>query len=186
MRLLIGVPSPLEVKSSLNTLQQAFQESPPGIRWVSPNQMHITVKFFGEITQQEQQRMTPHLKRLVQGQDSFSASIEAVGGFPSLDLPRVLWVGLGQGASPVTVLAQAVEEESRSLGFKPEERVFHPHVTLARIESPQVSRSIGESAKSVQWAAPAAWQVTRLMLYRSTLSADGPRYEVLEEFPLSK
>lgn len=186
MRVFLGIALPQAVQSSLDSLQRAFAASPSGIRWVGAAQRHITVKFFGEITQPQQESIALRLKQLLQAHPAFSASLDAVGGFPSLRLPRVLWVGVGQGRQRLVSLAEAVERESQALGFKSEERAFHPHVTLARIDSERVSRRIGEAAAGVLWAAPEAWRVAAVNLYRSSLSADGPRYEVLEAFGLSK
>lgn len=186
MRVFLGVSLPPAVQSSLQALQQAFHVSGRGIRWVSADRMHITVKFFGEITQQQQQSLAAYLKVLAQKQSPFTVSLGPIGGFPSLSAPRVLWVGVEQGAASLVAFAQAVEQESRNHSFKPEERAFHPHVTLARIESPGISRRVGESSQAVKWIAPDAWQVTGAVLYRSGLNAEGPYYEILEEFALSR
>ena len=185
MRVFLGIPLPSVVQSSLEALQKAFPVSGPGIRWVDPNQMHITMKFYGEITEQRKRELADRLALITQNQAAVNISLGTVGGFPSSRLPRVLWVGLAEGAEEVTVLAKAIEEESKRLGFKGEERAFHPHVTLARIESPTISRRIGELSQRMVWEAPDGWQAGQLTLYRSTLGSDGSRYEVLENFSLS-
>lgn len=185
MRAFLGIALATETQAALNGLQAAFNIRDRGVRWVQPVQLHITLKFLGEITEAQKNRLSVFLRPIAGSQACFDAQLGGLGGFPSLGNPKVLWVGLSQGARQVSALALAVERASASFGFKPEEKKFHSHVTLARIESPLVGRRVGEKAKNMLWSPPPPWRVAAVNFYRSLLGAGGSRYEVLEELALA-
>ncbi len=185
MRAFLGIGITAEAQAALSALQDAFNMKDQALRWVKPAQMHITLKFLGEITETQKNSLSDCIRSIAGTQTCFDAKLDGLGGFPSISNPKVLWVGIGQGAREVSALALAIERTSVSFGFKPEEKDFHPHVTLARIESSLIGRKVGEKAKNILLAQPPTWQVAGVNFYRSTLGAGGSRYEFLEEFPLA-
>ena len=185
MRAFLGIAITAEAQAALSILQNAFNMKEQALRWIKPAQMHMTLKFLGEIKEAQKQRLSDCMRSIAGNQACFDAKLDRLGGFPSIDNPKVLWVGISQGAREVGALALAVERTSASFGFKPEEKDFHPHVTLARIESSLIGRKAGEKAKSIIGLKLPAWRVAAVNFYRSTLGPGGPRYEVLEEFPLA-
>ena len=183
MRTFLGVAIPVSAQTTLKELQESFKINGSGIRWVPPGKMHVTLKFLGDTTEFQREALVERLRDIARQQAPFAASLqEALGGFPSIQQPRVLWVGLEQGAMPLAALALRLEEESRRLGFKLEEHPFHPHVTLARIEAPILSRHIGEAAREIKWVVPPPWPVKALTFYSSQSGSETVRYDVLGDF----
>ncbi|MGH2760131.1 MAG: RNA 2',3'-cyclic phosphodiesterase, partial [Actinomycetota bacterium] len=109
----------------------------------------------------------------------FRAAFSEIGGFPNLRRPRVLWIGVGDGAEQMAALAGDVERELAVIGFEPEGRPFHGHLTLARFPRPRVIDVPDVSAPT------ATFDVDDVVLFQSQLHPKGARYKELERFPLS-
>jgi RNA 2',3'-cyclic 3'-phosphodiesterase len=110
---------------------------------------------------------------------AFGAAFSSVGGFPNLKRPRVLWVGVAEGAEAMAALAGDVEEALVPLGFAPETRGFHAHFTLARFPKPG---PIGDLPAVDVPGDP--FMVTDVHLFRSQLHPKGARYSVVATYTL--
>lgn len=186
MRAFIGIDLPEAVRESLGALQRELAESHADVKWVEPANLHITLKFLGEISEEQRREVEALLKRLAAQTPRFLVSLEGVGAFPSIRAPRVVWVGISQGSNAVTGLAESIERESAALGFQREEREFAPHLTLGRVRSGRQRRELTQRLETLTWTPLPAWSASTVTLYQSVLSAAGPRYSVLAEVPLRK
>jgi 2'-5' RNA ligase len=185
MRAFIGIALPDAVRASLAILQRQVGESCADIKWVEPEHLHVTLKFLDEITEEQRGRVEALLRQVAGGEPAFTLAMEGAGAFPSVNAPRVLWVGLRQGRETVVRIAQAIEQECQAIGLRREERPFAAHVTLGRVRSPRRREALAQQLQQVSWQPPAPFQVAALVLYRSELSPSGPRYSVLAEVPLA-
>lgn len=153
----------------------------PGAKWVPPENLHLTVRFLGEVDE----RMLGELESLARGVarefSPFTLELDVLSAFPSPRRARVLWVGAARGEEGFVELAQAVEGEVRALGLKPETKAPKAHVTLARFRSP---RDLGELIGKVNFGAPLPVEVRELTLMRSQLRPEGPVYTPLFRVPL--
>lgn len=185
MRAFIGIALPDTIRSSLAGLQRQLQESGADVKWVEADNLHVTMKFLDEITD-EQRRTVEELLTHVAGQEPpFPLGLKEVGAFPSVRAPRVVWVGLEEGRESVVRIAEKIEQGCRTYGLRREERPFAAHVTLGRVRSPKRRDRLAQRLQSTLWQPPEPFQVTTLTLYRSDLSSSGPRYTVLAEIPLT-
>jgi len=179
----IGLPE--EAQSSLAHLQGELARAGADVKWVEPQHLHLTLKFLGELSAEERQAVETAMARVAARHPAFTAALGAVGAFPSVGSPRVVWVGLAEGAEQAASLAAALEREGTAIPLRREERAFSPHLTLGRVRSPRNRGALSERLRSVAWHAPAPWHVSSLRLYESVLSPAGPRYTVLLDARLS-
>ena len=186
MRAFIGIGLPDEVQASLAALQRELAQSRADVKWVEPSNLHLTLKFLGEISEAQRQVVELLVKRLAAQTPPFLLRLEGAGAFPSIRAPRVVWVGMGQGNDVVARLAESIEREGAVIPLRREERPFTPHLTLGRVRSGRHRRELTHQLESFTWAPPPPWQVALLTLYQSVLSSAGPRYAVLAEVPLRK
>ncbi len=176
MRLFIGVwlsdPQRDEVAALINELRRKHS----GWRWTSPNQLHFTLKFLGEVDPGRLAVMKSHLTAVAQTNDAFDLTLGELGIFPPTGPPRVLWVGAASGAAALTALAGQVETVCQTAGFAAEPKPFRPHLTIAR----------AKADPGVVTAQPRGWgtstRVSGFSLIESKLQPAGSVYTTLAEF----
>jgi 2'-5' RNA ligase len=116
-------------------------------------------------------------------EETFNLELRDWGGFPNLRNPRVVWCGISGDRARLEALQQKVEETCRTLGFTPEERRYHPHLTLGRVKSKRALHPLLDCIKmGCDLAHP--FEVSGFNVYKSTLSPKGATYEVKERIPL--
>ena len=153
-------------------------------RWVAPDNLHITVWFFGEVADAPAARLADHLAAPL-GLPPFDLDVRGCGAFPRSGAPRVLWIGTVEGITGMIEAHAALVERLAPLGYTPEGRAYSPHLTIARVKDP------GRSARTVRetLAGEAAdcgrMVVTAFTLFRSRLSPHGAAYEPLLRVPLA-
>lgn len=184
MRAFIAIALPEHVRSSLARLQGELAQSGADVKWVSQAQLHLTLKFLDEITEEERQAVEALMGRLAGREAPFQLGLAELGAFPSVSAPRVVWVGLSEGKEAAARIAQAIEDGGRTIGLRREERPFSPHLTLGRVRSPRRRETLMQRLRAVAWQPPAAWRVSSLTLYQSVLRPDGPQHTILAESPL--
>ena len=111
MRAFIALSLPSSAQSSLASLQQSLAVSGADVTWVQPQNLHVTMKFLGEITDEQRQTIEALLRRVASGAAPFSLGLEGVGAFPSLAAPRVIWTGIAAG-NDVVLLSGVLHRES--------------------------------------------------------------------------
>ena len=203
MRAFLGIDLPENVREAMGALQRQLAASAghqrvrhsaatpmvaasaADVKWVSPAQLHVTLKFLDEISEAQRQAIEERVGQVVRREPSFRLGIEGVGAFPSINAPRVIWVGLSEGKECLARLAASIEQALETLDVRKEERLFASHLTIGRVRSPQHLQALVQRLREVAWQPPAAWDVTSITLYHSVLSSSGPRYTVLAIFPLS-
>ena len=184
IRTFLAIDLNASIREALNDFQSQANSILP-VRWIAPESMHVTVKFLGDI--QECQVTTLHeaLQGVIKEMSPFSLMIKGLGGFPSLQRPRVLWAGVSGEVDHLEVFVSCVESALRASGFAQETRPYHPHLTLSRIKSN--SREIGKileaSGLLQQECVFGELVVDRLCLFRSQLGSSGPQYSCLWDLP---
>jgi len=186
MRAFIGIRLPDEIRASLQRLQGELAVSQADVKWVEPANLHVTVKFLDEISDAQRQAVENFLTRIARQEDPFALGLDGVGAFPSVQAPRVIWVGLVQGVEAVARIAESLEREAAELSLRQEPRPFSAHLTLGRVRSPKRLQPLAQRLRTVSPPAPAPWRVESLTLYQSVLDSSGPRYTVLADVPLKK
>jgi 2'-5' RNA ligase len=182
MRLFAAVDLPEDVRDKVEEIQRnlltALQNA-ADIKWVEPGQVHWTLQFLGECSEDRVTEIARALDAAAAGVRPFPARIGGVGTFPETGAPRILWLGLAEGGEAMADLAGRVHRALEPFGFIPDERPFSAHLTLGRVKRLQAAaqaRTILEAAKAEGFA---SFTVDSIHLYRSVLSPQGPTYSLL-------
>ncbi len=191
IRAFIAIELPEDVRQRLDSVEQQIQAragevARRAVRWVPAGNMHLTLKFLGEVSTGNLQSLSRMLQNVAGQHTHFDIVIGGLGAFPNVRRPRVIWVGT-EAPADLTALQRAIEAETHKLGYPVEERPFSPHLTLGRIsqnarpeEVTQVARALGE----VDMGEVGRVHVSQLHFFRSDLRPSGAVYTSLYSFPL--
>lgn len=167
-----------EVREQLAVLLQRLQRTSAAVKWVEPENLHLTLKFLGEVPEEQIELVGKTLKAVAQATEPFSFTVKGVGGFPDLRRPRVLWVGV-EALQALIKLQQLVEKAMEQLGFPPEYRVYHPHITIGRVKTVTGIEKVREILREYADVKFGEVLASHLTLFRSDLSREGPTYTPL-------
>lgn len=194
-RLFIALDLAIGVVEQLLNVQEDFHYhllSLPGnaqtelasVRWTSPENIHLTLKFLGDTDPALIQRLSETLANLVRPLFPFEIEARGVGFFPSAQRPRIFWAGFdAQSAEVLSLLQQALERDLGELGFEPDPRDFLPHVTLGRLRA-DIRPDFSSFAARFEHESFGKSYVKDFVLYESMLTPNGPRYSVVNRFTL--
>ncbi|MBI3292720.1 MAG: RNA 2',3'-cyclic phosphodiesterase, partial [Elusimicrobia bacterium] len=130
MRLFLAVRLTEEVQSQVRVVIQQLARVGADVKWVELQNLHLTLRFLGEVTDDQRAMLEQALEARPRSQPPFTVMFAGVGGFPTLDHPRVLWVGVIHGEESLKILAQGVEETCQTAGFPPADRPLSGHLTM--------------------------------------------------------
>jgi 2'-5' RNA ligase len=187
LRTFIAVDLGQPIRDRCVALQEALARTGTEVKWVEPENLHVTLLFLGEV----EDRAVPALCRAVAeacaAQDAFALSVEAVGCFPNPRRPRTVWAGVGEGGAELVALHDALEPPLLQLGcYRREERQYTPHVTLGRVKSDRPTEKLAqELTKNANWQGGAT-EVREVLVLSSELAPQGPVYTVLSRAKLRK
>ncbi len=153
------------------------------VRWVSPEKLHLTLKFLRNTKEESAGPLTAALSAIAARQHQFQISLTGTGTFPDNAGSRVLWLGVAN-IDELQKIASEIEAECLKLGFESEHRNFNPHLTIARIREPRSAGELAAKHLSNNFEA-AAFKVRELALYESRLLPSGPIYNKIGVFPLT-
>jgi 2'-5' RNA ligase len=176
IRAFVAVGIPDLQREGLAAYLETCRAVAPGFRWVTPESLHLTIRFLGGVDAARLEILAAAFRALEF--EPFEVGVGGVGTFGRGTAVRVVWLGLTAGAGDLGRLAGAVEALSASLGFEPEARPYNPHLTLARARQRRGDR-LPDLPPPPELP---GWAVTRFRLYRSRLGPGGATYSVLEEF----
>ena len=189
IRAFIAVELTNEVKSGLKQLQTQLKSTQhPFVKWVSPEGIHLTLKFLGNIPLERVRKINEIIENAIAGTSEFRIAIKDVGGFPNLKQPRVLWVGVGGDMEKLIKLQHRIDDGLVPLGFTKEKRSFTPHLTLARLRegvSAQDRQTFGAKITAMQPKLFYEMVVGSVNLMKSQLLPTGAIYSRLSEIKLS-
>lgn len=186
-RLFYAIELPTEIKHLLGERIDMLRNSTTekGISWATPEKLHITIKFFGSVEATRVNAISSAADKAVANLPVFRLVLDKAGRFPARGPARVLWVGLLCEQEQLVRLVERLEDECAREDFPREDRVFHPHITVARIGSiPGASiRSIVKLHEETPLP-PNALTVREIVLMRSDLSSK--KHTVLSRHPLAE
>jgi 2'-5' RNA ligase len=184
VRLFIAVRLPQELTDRAAALLPAAL---PALKRVRPELMHVTLAFLGWVPDGQLQAVDEAARAAAVVHRAFDLAFAGAGRFPPSGRPRVVWVGIAEGAQPLAALAASVAAELRARALKFDDRAFAPHLTLARVRED----ASGPEARTVAAAVDTVvvpdlrTRVDRIAVVESVLSPKGPRYTMRTELALS-
>ncbi len=186
-RLFLALDLDHAVRERLLHAGRAVRDVLPRARWCRDDALHLTLWFFGTMPLAAVAEIGAALAPVAAATAAFSCTVRGLGGFPSLERPRVLWAGVGDGADAVSALAARVRDALTARGFAGEDRAFVPHITLARItaRAPVDAAALERAMPGAATRAFGSSDIDRLVLYASELRPAGPVYTVVDTWPLA-
>jgi len=184
MRTFIAIELPQEIKDKLSELQALLKKADADVKWVEPANIHLTLKFLGEIDEAKSVKVAGAIEDITRGLKQFQISLSSCGAFPKMEFPRVIWVAIAKGNREIATLAGDLEERIEKLGIPKEDRPFSSHITIARVRSPRNTDKLAKALKEAEdyfGGKNIEFDVTKITLFKSTLGPGGPVYEVLRE-----
>ena len=195
------------IKDELAKLQEELKPADAHVKWVKPEAMHLTLKFLGKISDCHSRENNCHsrennchsresgnlsqltqiksaLDSIASRHSKFDISLGQIGGFPKLEFPSVLWVGVDNGCRNAEAIADDVEKELSKQGFEKEKRPFRAHLTLGRIRSPKKRKNIVLKIMALKFTPSAACAIDKITLFQSELTPQGSIYTPLHHSSL--
>lgn len=189
IRSFIAIELPPVIQEKIQTAtRQLRQQLPDAVRWVTAGNIHLTLKFLGEIHQADVESVRAMLAAEALHSQSFVISVGGLGAFPSPQRPRVVWIGV-QAPQPLFEMQQRIEQACRRLGLAAEERRFSPHLTLGRVSRNndlEQSRRLSQTLVYCKIGSMGEVPVSQVCLFRSELKPGGAVYTPLFHAPLAK
>lgn len=191
LRLFIALELNDALRLELKRLQRQLQDERAlaKVRWVAPENIHLTLKFLGNVPESLVPALSKALARAAVTVRPFELTARGLGCFPNTRRPNNIWVGLEGAVDSATLLARRVESECAALGFAPDQRGFTLHLTLARIKreaSPGERAAIGEGITGIPGITLGTIRANAVHLISSDLQPTGPIYSMLARVPLGE
>ncbi len=186
IRTFLAIDIPKEVKDSMERIQYRLRNSLKEgmIRWTKPGSVHLTIKFFGSISERDIEHIHGLLQESAKGFKPFELVAEKIGVFPNARQPRVLWLGITSSDNALMTLQKQIDDDLHGIGFPREERTFRPHLTLGRTKAHRGIEGLSSVLEEFKDFKAGRFPAQGLTLYRSDLRPEGPLYTRLGYFPL--
>jgi 2'-5' RNA ligase len=185
-RTFCAIELPPEVRVQLQDHARRLREVVPdaSASWSNPENIHLTLKFFGDIAKDDLTRISDAAARVAES-STFQVEIGGTGVFPKASRPQVLWIGVEDSSGGLSELQRRFEQECAKVGFAIEDRAYKPHLTIARIRRPDGARRLAETHLQTEFRFTEI-RVSELVLFRSELSPNGSRYTAISRHTLGE
>jgi 2'-5' RNA ligase len=181
IRVFLAVELSSNIQEKLFALQQQLKGILPSINWVRPESIHLTLKFLGYVEPSSVTQLFSALEPIGKKHKPFSVDVQGLGVFPQVKHPRIFWVGLTGNTQALQDLEFEIEAALEPLGFPPEEKTYHPHLTLARIkrENSKIGSALMESGVLESEQYLGTLTIDWFTLFQSDLDSSGATYTPL-------
>jgi RNA 2',3'-cyclic 3'-phosphodiesterase len=180
VRLFIAIEIPQTIRSNFESLLKEFRAIAPRVKWVRPENLHVTLKFLGET---ESAKLGP-LQNVLSGirsTEPVNLDFRGLGFFPHEKRPRVFWAGM-EASTSLKVLAADIDHAVHRLGFPLEERPFTPHLTLSRFQPPGIPPKLLQAIQEKGAQAFGSLRTREIHLIESKLKPTGAEYTTVQTF----
>jgi len=154
------------------------------LKWVEPNNIHLTLKFLGEISDEQLAEVNEIAKTVASAHQKFNLDIESVGSFGGRSA-KIVWVGAGKGTNELLALQKDLDDLLDQAGYPKEEREFSAHLTLCRVNHPIAGIKMGEAIAQFSHLKLGSIAAESLCVYQSQLTPAGPIYTMVGSFKLA-
>lgn len=183
MRCFIALEIPDHVKTRISGLIGSLKPLSRAVRWVRPENVHLTLKFLGEVPERLLPDINEAIAKAVSGHEPFALSARGTGAFPSKSRPRVVWAGLVE-SNGLMRLHEDIERAMERLGFIPENREFRAHLTIGRVKGSGGLSGLMRELESHAEVEFGKFEAGEIVLMKSDLLPSGAVYSVLSAFRL--
>jgi 2'-5' RNA ligase len=188
IRSFIAVELETEIKKRMEEFIDKLRPAKAGVKWIEAQNMHITLRFLGDIEENMIPKLSQALEEVLKDRKIFTLKFGGLNAFPNLRRPRVLVVGVREGADGLVRIHDELEEKITELGFEKDDKKFSPHLTLGRVRSSKnkdrLMEIFAELGPIVEEQGLTS-KVEKVILMKSQLTPQGPTYTPLSEFKLT-
>jgi len=185
MRCFIAIDIGEEVRDAISRLIIDLKKFNGDIRWVPIKNVHITLRFLGDIKKEMIEDIKKAIKNTIKEEKKFILNIRGTGVFPEQKKPRVLWVGIDNSQKLLSIY-QKIQKEIEILGFQKEKRNFNPHITIGRVKSNKGIRRVIKELIRFNNKEFGKIHVDKIMLMQSILKPTGAEYKEIFSGLLNK
>ena len=189
VRAFVALPLPTQVLNHVAQVQRRLRREPAAkpVRWTRSEQIHLTLKFLGNVSREDLDRVRDALNAACAGLSAFELALAQLGCFPHARNPRVVWIGLTGALERLADLQQRIDGSLHGFGDHLEEgRAFHPHLTLGRVNARgEGGRDLAELLARERVPPVGTWTVRQVDLIQSELRPQGAHYTVRHSVRLS-
>ena len=182
LRAFLAVEVPEELKMKIYNVIREFKKTDARIKYVEIENLHITLKFFGDIDTEGIDVLSDKISSVAEGFGGFKINIKNCGAFPNTNRPKVIWLGL-ENDENIRKLHDALDKQFVELGFDRDKK-FSTHLTIGRMKSSKGKNEVKSAIGKFSDVEIGEMAVDRIVLKKSTLTPQGPIYENLKEFEL--
>lgn len=188
MRVFLAVNLQAELQEELTQIQERLRQKIKGVRWVAPSLLHITLKFLGELDNTALGILEKPLREIGEKTAAFTVSLNSLGAFPSLNTPRVFWIGIDEGALQLSRLAGKIErclgglKSWQGSGNRKTTEQFRSHITIGRRKKKSEQFMVAGDVFDELWACKNKLLVDSFHLMQSKLYPTGPVYIPVKKF----
>jgi 2'-5' RNA ligase len=184
IRAFIAIELPEKIIYTIGKVQEEIKSYGVKIRWVRPNNIHLTLKFLGDIKETDTEKIARVISESVTGYPPISLAVKGIGVFPGIKQPRVLWLGISKQLNLLTGLQKTLDEKLEAMGFPKEKRPFKGHLTLGRIKDKIDPKRLHDVLKDFTQFESEHFFGERIILYKSELKPKGAVYTKLADLLL--
>lgn len=188
MRAFIAIELPKEIKTILTKTQEKLKSSEADIKWVEPENIHLTLKFLGEINEEQLNKITKIITNIASSKEPFHINLSCIGAFPDIKYPRVIWAGSDKSEFELKTIVKELENKIQKIGIPKEGRAFSSHITLGRVRSglnkDKLKQKLEELSKVAIAGETAEFEANKITLFKSTITSKGPVYEAIHRASL--
>lgn len=177
-RLFVAVDISKEAIQKVSTYVEKLRNESSIVRvgWEKPEKLHLTLKFLGDADANQLKSLQETVARIAAQIPPFSLKITETGVFPSARKARILWIDVKDEKKNLTRINEMLEKECAKIGFAEENRIFKPHLTIARLREPEKSKQLIERHLQTEFE-PVEMEVAEILIYESRLRPTGSIYE---------
>jgi 2'-5' RNA ligase len=190
VRAFLAIDLPQELKKELFKLSKIDTPENIKLKWVEEENLHITLRFFGNISESLVEKIYKRCKEVCKNLTPFELKLSSAGYFPSKGCPRVIWIGIKDTSESIFKLYKLLNKALKPLKLQDKDEDFHPHITLLRIKEKTNQEGIKRLFETLRKASEKLENqkiiVREIVLFKSELSSSGPRYTPLKIIPLGE
>jgi 2'-5' RNA ligase len=184
IRTFIAIELPSEIRAGIGQVQAATRAAGLRAAWVRPENIHLTLKFLGDIRAAEIETIARAMADACRPYEPFELTVKGMGVFPGTDRPRVLWVGVGGQVDVLEKLQHSLAQQLAGCGYPDEKRRFHAHLTVARFKGSVATQALLQAIQAQAAFETQAFVAREIILFQSVLKPSGAIYSALRRVAL--
>lgn len=173
-----------DLRQKIFDAQNCVRKCASNVKWVEPDNFHITLKFLGDVAEEQIPEISAVITETVKSVPAFDLSFKGLGAFPRPERARVVWVGIEQGREQLIDMAKALEKSLAALGFDKEDKPFKAHVTIGRVRDNKPTAGLARGLAEIETPDLGTQRVECVSVMQSELLREGPVYSVISESKL--